>query len=85
MRPEDMRVLREQLIGLFASYLEDLESQEVREEARTVYMNYKGQVAQLDEDVAKAVQLLEGIGYSESRVPVTRVKEALTALEAAHR
>lgn len=85
MRPDDKRALREKLYKLLQTHQKNPGEEETKQEARTLYATHKGQIAMLEEDLAKAIQVLETIGYSEQETPPERLKEALAALEKARR
>lgn len=85
MRPDDKRALREKLLELLTAYDPGSADEKITQEARTLYATHKGQIAMLDEDLAKAIQVLETIGYSNQSIPLERLEEALEALEKASR
>ena len=87
MRQEDKRLLREQLIDLLETFHESGADPELKQLAKDVHARHKGQIAMLDEDTAKAVQLLEDIAYAQEMpdVPAQQVTDVLAQLRASKR
>lgn len=83
MRPEDKRALREEVIELFRSYEEDPAA--ARRRARELHATHKGQISLLEEDLARAIQVLEELAYAEKPVDEQTLRETLDLLEKARR
>ena len=83
MRLDDKRALRKELIQLLEACQDG--SEEVSVRARELTATHKGQVALLDEDLARAIQLLEDVAYASSPVDKQRIKDVLVALRLASR
>lgn len=77
MRPDDKRELRKQLIEVLDAYTQNPDSDKIQTTIREIHGTHKGQISLLDEDLAKAIQLLEELGYSN--VSLQDVREELTA------